>query len=133
LKFGYVLSCVSACGLPPLAYVIYSFHKNKQQESENQREAVVQALDIWIAKSVAWYLVVCVAFMVIMLDQESNQLLSLIITGIVTFILLFWWRTTFADSLDRIESYKLELSLAERAVKYDARRARLDDSKNDRV
>lgn len=40
--------------------------------------------------------------------------------------MLFWWRTTFTDSLDKIESYKLEKSLEDRASALDKRREHLE-------
>jgi len=46
--------------------------------------------------------------------------------------MLFWWRTSFTDSLEKIESYKLEASLDERKKQYDERRSELDEQIKDR-
>jgi hypothetical protein len=58
------------------------------------RLMITRAIDIWIAKELIWYVVVVITFLNILIDQDSNALIYQIVAGVITFVILFWWRTT---------------------------------------
>ena len=76
--------------------------------TDKERKAILYAFDSWIVKSLIWYVIVVVAFCVIMLDTGSNMLIGLIASGILTFILLFWWRTLYSDYDNLFNPYLID-------------------------
>jgi len=84
------------------------FWTNKEMETVEERTLIVKGFDHWIYKSVFWYLCVIMAFAAIMLDTGSNLLISLIASGITTFTLILWWRTTFQDFIEILNPYKVD-------------------------
>jgi len=66
----------------------------------DNRAQIVRGFDQWIYKSVFWYLCVIMSFAGIMLDTGSKLLISIISSGIFTFVLILWWRVNFQDYVE---------------------------------
>ena len=76
----------------------------------------VQCFDIWIYKETFWHVAVSIAFMFIMLDQESKLLVTLIVSGLVLFTTLLSWRTSFADFLELTNPYALSKAVSDKEL-----------------
>ena len=108
LHFGYVLGGASSIGFLWQCRILWYFWKFKDLEIVENRIKVVYGFDLWIYKSVFWYLCVIMSFAVIMLDTGSKLLISIICSGISTFILILWWRVLFQDFVELQNPYMVE-------------------------
>lgn len=113
LLFGYILGGASSISfLWQCRYVLWFFWKfrdmdDRESEPDN-RAQIVKGFDQWIYKSIFWYLCVIMSFAAIMLDSGSKLLISIIVSGIVTFILILWWRVNFQDYVELENPYMVE-------------------------
>ena len=74
--------------------------KFRQNLDLNEREKVLNAVDIWIVKELVWYVTVVITFLLIMMEQGDNMIIGTIASGVVTFIVLYWWRTSQSDHIE---------------------------------
>ena len=68
VRFGFWVGGMSAFSLLIHFYMFFLFCKHRACEELLQREGYVTALTIWVVKTLLWYAVVCITFLVIMLD-----------------------------------------------------------------
>jgi len=80
-------------------FILCRYRPNKDF---NEREKILRAVDGWVVKELIFYVVVVITFLLIGLDQGDNMIIGTIAGGIVTFVILFIWRTSQGDHLERI-------------------------------
>ena len=102
MTFGYYVGGVSAVSLFCQIIIFGILCKFRPNKEFKDREMILRAIDGWVVKELTFYVVVVITFLLIGLDQGDNMIVGTIIGGIVTFIILFLWRTSQGDHLERI-------------------------------
>lgn len=87
---------------------------------------ILRAIDIWIVKELVWYVTVVITFLLIMIDQGDNMIINAIAGGVITFVLLYWWRTTQSDHVEAIRPKESTEEMKRRDLDIVKRRKELE-------
>ena len=92
--FGVITAITSLISLAQLGWILYQMRASQNQSCRNDTIIFNESLTYFLYKNLIWYFIVSVAFTFIISYPDS--LIEIMLgQGVLTFILIAWWRRSF--------------------------------------